>query len=46
MSSLKEIANQYKGEEGGDGDAAGDDDDEDDGDVPDLVDSETFDEGA
>jgi hypothetical protein len=42
LSNLKEIASQYRGDEGGDG--GDDDDDDDDDDVPDLVDSETFDE--
>ena len=42
LSNLKEIASQYRGDEGGEG--GDDDDDDDDDDVPDLVDSETFDE--
>ena len=45
LSSLKEIASQYKGDEGADNDGGADDDDDDD-DVPELVDSETFDESA
>ena len=44
LTSLKEIASQYKGDENEAGGA--DDDDDDDDDVPELVDSETFDESA
>ena len=47
LSNLKEIASQYRGDEGGNaGGGDDDDDDDDDDDVPDLVDSETFDESA
>eukprot|EP01047_Picozoa_sp_COSAG01_P086645 COSAG01_NODE_19575_length_1002_cov_32.160576_3_plen_76_part_00 len=46
LSNLKDIASQYRGDEGGNAAGDDDDDDDDDDDVPDLVDSETFDEST